>query len=135
MRNAYGQGKDKSMKVKVKKVKKIPAPVMEQGKERTFTEELQTFRGRFNRCYANRNHLTKPQSLNKHCDSSNIHLLFNSRNNEALSDEDIEELCRNYKLTRVPIDMLSEMILENLYVKNGKSFALVPLLWMLNYIS
>lgn len=117
------------------KVKKIPAPVMEQGKERTFAEVLQTFRARFNRYCASRNHLTKPQSLNKHCDSTNIHLLCNSRNNATLSDKDIEELCRNYKLTRVPLDMLDEMILENLYVENGKSFALVPLLWMLNYIS
>ena len=113
------------------KVKKIPASVRKQGKEETFSWVVQTFGECFNKYCANRNY----QSLNKHCDSSNIHLLFNNRNNSTFSDNDIEELCRNYKLIRIPLDMLSEMILENLYVENGKSFALVPLLWMLNYIS
>ncbi|GEM_PF-1818615 len=117
------------------KVKKIPASVRKQGKEETFSWVVQTFGERFNKYCANRNHLIKPQSFNKHCDSSNIHLLFNNRNNSTFSDNDIEELCRNYKLIRIPLDKLSEMILENLYVENGKSFALVPLLWMLNYIS
>ena len=106
-----------------------------QGKEETFSWIVQTFGERFNKYCANRKHLIKPQSLNKHCDSSNIHLLFNNRNNSTFSVNDIEELCRNYKLTRVALDMLSKMTLENLYVENGKSFALVPLLWILNYIS
>ena len=101
------------------KVKKIPASVRKQGKEETFSWVVQTFGECFNKYCANRNYLIKPQS----------------RNNSTFSDNDIEELCRNYKLIRIPLDMLSEMILENLYVENGKSFALVPLLWMLNYIS
>lgn len=123
------------MKIKVRKIKKVPAPVKKQGKEKNVCRGSATFVECFNKYCNNRNHLIKPQSLNKHCDSSNIHLLFNSRNNSTFSDKDIEELCRYYKLTRIPLDMLSEIILENLYVENGKSFALVPLLWMLNYIS
>ncbi len=120
------------MKVKVKKIKNIPAPVREQD-ERNFTWLKQ----KFNACY--KVHIAEHSDKLKNSDkcsnkSDNIHLLANSRNKTVFSDKDIEELCRSYNLIRVPLDMLSEMILENLYTENKEPFALVPALWMWNYI-
>lgn len=110
----------------------IPAPVREQD-ERNFTWLKQ----KFNACY--KVHIAEHSDKLKNSDkcsnkSDNIHLLANSRNKTVFSDKDIEELCRSYNLIRVPLDMLSEMILENLYTENKEPFALVPALWMWNYI-
>ena len=65
------------MKVKVKKVKKISAPVMEQ-------------------------------------EIMKNHLVFNKRDKSNFySDEYINDMCKNYQLTRVSLDELLDMIIEN----------------------
>ena len=87
------------MKVKVKKVKKIPAPVMEQ-------------------------------------EIMKNHLVFNKRDKSNFySDEYINDMCKNYQLTRVSLDELLDMIIENIYdSEDGKKFVLAPLLWLWHYI-
>lgn len=67
-RNLVVNRKDKNMKVKVKK---IPAPVREQGEENTFAWVAQKFGECFKNYCANRNHLVKPQSLKNHYDCKN----------------------------------------------------------------
>lgn len=77
------------MTVKARKIKKVSILVAsEQKNKRTFAWVVQTFGEHSKKYCTNRNHLIKPQSLNKHCDNSNIHLLFNSRNNSTLSNND-----------------------------------------------
>ena len=73
-----------NMKVKVKKIKKNPAPVREQD-ERNFTWLKQ----KFNACY--KVHIAEHSDKLKNSDkcsnkSDNIHLLANSRNKTAFSD-------------------------------------------------
>lgn len=52
-----------NMKVKVKKIKKIPALVREQDKENTFAWVAQKISECFKNYCANENHMVKPQSL------------------------------------------------------------------------
>ena len=84
LKDIHYKRKDKNMKVKVKKIKKNPAPVREQD-ERNFTWLKQ----KFNACY--KVHIAEHSDKLKNSDkcsnkSDNIHLLANSRNKTAFSD-------------------------------------------------
>ena len=164
------------MKVKVKKVKKNPAPfVTEQEmdlsnpinlkhsyeqkeiirlahkacdefvssvRKDTFADIKKHFDENFKNYCSDTNNINRPRTLkellnNKKADKSkenNIRLIFNNRNNESFSDEDIAHYCKTYLLTEISMDAISEMFLENIFEKDGKRFVLVPLLWLWNYI-
>ncbi len=165
------------MKVKVKKVKKNPAPVVteqemdlsnpinlkysdEQCKiakfvqnayhefysavrKDTFADIKKHFDENLKNYCSDTNNINRPRTLkellnNKKADKSkekNIRLIFNNRNNESFSDEDIAHYCKTYLLTEISLDAISEMFLENIFEKDGKRFVLVPLLWLWNYIT
>lgn len=86
--------------MKVKKVKKFPAPIAAE------------------------------QEIMKN------HLVFNKRDKSNFySDEYINDMCKEYQLTRVSLNDLLEMIIENIYEsEDGKKFVLAPLLWLWHYI-
>ncbi len=64
------------------------------------------------------------------------HLVFNKRDKSNFySDEYINDMCKEYQLTRVSLNDLLDMIIENIYEsEDGKKFVLAPLLWLWHYI-
>lgn len=60
----------------------------------------------------------------------------NSNKNDRITDDDIEWYCRDSFLMEIPIEMLADCVNSNIFTKeNGERIALVPSLWIWNWIT